>query len=182
MRTRRTNGLSLIGGALLLALAPLCASAQTNSNFGGPCPRFSPGSTVPAPPDLFSNNGQLTVNLSYNSMPDPNGNTRYCFTTPNGTESPTLHIKPGDTLTVIVKNNLPAPTSATSMAPTTNASSTVCGAATQDASSVNVHYHGTNTSPACHSDEVIHTLINSGQTFTYNIAFPKNEPPGLYWY
>jgi FtsP/CotA-like multicopper oxidase with cupredoxin domain len=114
-------------------------------------------------------------------MPDPNGNTRYCFTTPTGVESPTLHVKPGDTLTVIVKNDLPTPTSAASMAPATNAS-TVCGAATQDASSVNIHYHGTNTSPTCHSDEVIHTLINSGQTFTYNIVFPTDEPPGLYWY
>jgi FtsP/CotA-like multicopper oxidase with cupredoxin domain len=173
-------GLNLIIGALLVALAPL-ALAQTTSNFGNPCPRLTPGSTVPEPPSLFSKNGQLTVNLSYNTMPDPNGNTRYCFTTPNGTESPTLYVNPGDTLTVIVKNNLPQPASAASMAPATNAS-TVCGAATQNAASVNVHYHGTNTSPACHSDEVIHTLINSGQTFTYNVVFPSNEPPGLYWY
>jgi FtsP/CotA-like multicopper oxidase with cupredoxin domain len=49
-------------------------------------------------------------------------------------------------------------------------------------SSLNIHYHGTNTSPTCHSDEVIKTLINSGQTFQYNVAFPSNEPPGLYWY
>src|SRR5579863_3272217 len=139
MKMSTENGLSLIGGALLLALTPLCVSAQTNPNFGGPCPRLAPGSTVPEPPSLFSHDGQLTVNLSYNSMPDPNGNTRYCFTTPNGTESPTLFVKPGDTLTVIVKNNLPAPTSAASMAPATNASS-VCGAATQNGSSVNVHY------------------------------------------
>ena len=58
----------------------------------------------------------------------------------------------------------------------------VCRAATMDASSVNIHYHGTNTSPACHSDEVIHTLINSGDTFTYTVVFPSDEPPGLYWY
>jgi FtsP/CotA-like multicopper oxidase with cupredoxin domain len=178
----KEKGLRLISGMVLLALTALCALAQTNASFNGPCPRFAPGSTVFPPPDLFSQNGQLTVNLSYNTMPDPNGNTRYCFTTPNGTESPTLHVNPGDTLTVTVTNNLPAPTSAASMAPATNASSTVCGAATQNAASVNVHYHGTNTSPACHSDEVIHTLINSGQTFTYNVVFPSNEPPGLYWY
>jgi FtsP/CotA-like multicopper oxidase with cupredoxin domain len=58
----------------------------------------------------------------------------------------------------------------------------VCGAAVQDASSMNIHYHGTNTSPACHADQVIYTLVNSGQTFTYNLSFPENEPPGLYWY
>ncbi|HEY2713829.1 MAG TPA: multicopper oxidase domain-containing protein [Chthoniobacterales bacterium] len=49
-------------------------------------------------------------------------------------------------------------------------------------SSVNIHYHGTNTPPICHQDEVIHTIINSGQTFAYEIHIPKNEPPGLYWY
>ena len=51
-----------------------------------------------------------------------------------------------------------------------------------DSSSVNVHYHGTNTAPTCHSDEVIFTLINSGQSFTYNVHIPADEPSGLYWY
>src|SRR5215467_4487493 len=60
--------------------------------------------------------------------------------------------------------------------------STVCGAPDMTSSSVNVHYHGTNVSPTCHSDEVIRTIVNSGQTFTYNISFPADEPPGLYWY
>ncbi|MEI9930202.1 MAG: hypothetical protein WDM89_06550 [Rhizomicrobium sp.] len=32
----------------------------------------------------------------------------------------------------------------------------VCGDATMTISSVNMHFHGTNTSPKCHSDEVIH--------------------------
>ena len=48
--------------------------------------------------------------------------------------------------------------------------------------SVNLHYHGTNTAPVCHQDEVIKTLINSGETFVYDVKFPKDEPPGLYWY
>ncbi len=60
--------------------------------------------------------------------------------------------------------------------------SDLCGAATMDASSVNIHYHGTNTYPTCHQDEVIHTVINSGESFAYNVAFPADEPPGLYWY
>jgi FtsP/CotA-like multicopper oxidase with cupredoxin domain len=50
------------------------------------------------------------------------------------------------------------------------------------AASVNIHYHGTNTPPVCHQDEVIHTLINSGQSFRYEVVFPKDEPAGLYWY
>ena len=51
-----------------------------------------------------------------------------------------------------------------------------------NSSSVNIHYHGTNTAPKCHQDEVIKTLVNSGETFQYNVSFPSNEPPGLYWY
>ncbi len=50
------------------------------------------------------------------------------------------------------------------------------------AASVNMHFHGANASPKCHSDEVIHTLINSGESFTYTIKIPADEPPGLYWY
>ena len=160
-----------------LFMIPIRAAAQVS----GPCPRFAAGSTVANPPALFSNNGTLTVNLSYNTATDPDGRTLFCFTTPDGTESPTLHVLPGDHLIVNVTNNLPAPSLASAMQMSTNAA-TVCGASTMDASSVNVHYHGTNTSPACHSDEVIHTLINSGDTFSYNVAFPTDEPPGLYWY
>src|SRR5258708_11809810 len=116
----------------------------------------------------------------------------------DGTQSPTLHVHPGDTIIFTLKNALPPPTSASAFtlskrqtaaaeAAIANANkisiaSTVCGDATQNASSVNVHYHGTNTSPTCHSDEVIHTLINSGRTFQYQLHIPNNEPPGLYWY
>jgi FtsP/CotA-like multicopper oxidase with cupredoxin domain len=121
------------------------------------------------------------VNLSYDTGTDSDGRTLYCFTTPDGKESPTLHVKPGDHLIVHVKNNLPAPASTSAMQMATSASD-VCGSATMDASSVNIHYHGTNTAPKCHQDEVIHTIINSGESFTYNVTFPADEPPGLYWY
>jgi FtsP/CotA-like multicopper oxidase with cupredoxin domain len=50
------------------------------------------------------------------------------------------------------------------------------------ASSINIHYHGTNTPPVCHQDEVIQTLVNSGETFDYDLQIPPDEPPGLYWY
>jgi FtsP/CotA-like multicopper oxidase with cupredoxin domain len=161
---------------LALMLTPISLAAQ-----GSPCPRFAAGSTVTNPPARFSDDGVLTVNLSYNTAQDADGRTLYCFTTPDGTESPTLHVRPGDHLIINVKNNLPTPTAASAMQMATNAA-TVCGAATMDSSSVNIHYHGTNTSPTCHSDEVIHTIINSGDSFNYDVAFPRDEPPGLYWY
>jgi FtsP/CotA-like multicopper oxidase with cupredoxin domain len=51
-----------------------------------------------------------------------------------------------------------------------------------NASSVNLHYHGTNLAPVCGQDEVLHTYIDSGGSFTYDLHFPADEPPGLYWY
>jgi len=146
---------------------------------GASAPCLRPASnTVADPPALRSSGGNLTVNLSYNTSTDPAGRTLYCFTLPDGRLSPTLYVGPGDRMTVNVTNNLPAAAPASAMRMDSNA----CGADSMDGSSVNIHYHGLNISPACHSDEVIRTLINSGQTFTYNIAFPADEPPGLYWY
>jgi len=54
---------------------------------------------------------------------------------------------------------------------------TVCGATTMDDSSVNIHYHGTNTPPTCHQDEVIHTLINSGEPSPTMWRFPRTSRP-----
>lgn len=95
------------------------------------------------PPALFSQGGSLTVNLSYETAQDVQGRTLYCFTTPDGTESPTLHLHPGDHLKINVKNDLPAPVSSSSIQMATNASLT-CGSSMMNTSSVNIHYHGTN--------------------------------------
>ena len=143
---------------------------------GTVCPRFAPGSVVNPPVDLFSSGGTLTVNLTYHTDTDAAGRPIYCFTMPDGTESPTLHVNPGDHLTINLTNALPPATGGMTV-------NNPCGPSSlMDASSVNIHYHGTNMSPACHQDEVIHTLVNSGQNFTYNVTFPTDEPPGLYWY
>jgi FtsP/CotA-like multicopper oxidase with cupredoxin domain len=171
---------------LLVLSAPSVGSAAesnrlANSDAAGPCARFAAGSVVSNPTDLFSKHGVLTVNLSYNTQVDADGRTLYCFTTPDGTESPTLHVHPGDQLVVNVTNNLPAPVDTSNLRMSTSVSD-VCGASSMGPDSVNVHFHGTNTSPVCHQDEVIHTLINSGETFSYDVKFPKDEPPGLYWY
>jgi FtsP/CotA-like multicopper oxidase with cupredoxin domain len=171
---RLTRG---ILGALILALAATCALAQ------GVCPRFASGSTVTQPEDLFSQSGVLTVSFTYQTFVDENGLTRYCYVNSDGQQSPTLHVNPGDTIAMTVTNDVPA---GAAMPPMQMAESVtpskVCGDATMTATSVNVHFHGMNVLPVCHQDEVIHTLINSGSTFTYNLHIPPGQPPGLYWY
>jgi FtsP/CotA-like multicopper oxidase with cupredoxin domain len=141
-----------------------------------PCLRFNAGSVVHNPPALYSRDGVLDLRLSYQQTTDEAGRTLFCFMTPDGLQEPTLHVHAGDTLNITVTNNTPAsPVEEPFNSPN-------CGDTAMTGSSVNIHYHGTNVSPTCHQDDVTKTLINSGTTFQYSVNFPKNEPPGLYWY
>lgn len=166
----------------LIVVAQICAVAQTTftppavAPVPNPCPRFTAGSAIQNPVALFSSNGILAVNFSYQTRTDSAGRALYCFMTPGGLENPTLHVLPGDHLVITITNNTQAGMNPMEINPPN------CGAAFMNSSSVNIHYHGTNTSPTCGQDEVIKTVINFGQTFQYNVAFPSNEPPGLYWY
>ena len=177
----RLRGKALTALAMF-ALLQICAFAQTTftppavAPVPNPCPRFTAGSPVLNPVALFSSNGILAVNFSYQTTRDAEGRTLFCFMTPSGLENPTLHVNPGDHLVITVTNNTQAGMNPMELNPPN------CGATFMNSSSVNIHYHGTNTSPTCGQDEVIKTVVNSGQTFQYNVAFPSNEPPGLYWY
>jgi FtsP/CotA-like multicopper oxidase with cupredoxin domain len=141
-----------------------------------PCSRLTAGSIIHQPAALFSQNGVLNVQFSYQTTTDSAGRTLFCYMTPSGLEDPTLHVNAGDTLNITITNNTPSsPVEEVFNSPT-------CGDSSMTGSSVNIHYHGTNTSPQCHGDNVVKTLINSGTTFQYSLQFPSNEPPGLYWY
>jgi FtsP/CotA-like multicopper oxidase with cupredoxin domain len=107
--------------------------------------------------------------------------------TDTGSQEPTLHVNPGDTLTITVTNNTPQqPFGETYLAPNCGDSTVqytpLPSGITSTGSSVNIHYHGTNVTPQCGGDNVTTTLINSGTTFQYSFTFPFDEPPGLYWY
>jgi FtsP/CotA-like multicopper oxidase with cupredoxin domain len=150
-----------------------------------PCPRYPAGSVVQNPPALFSANGVLYVKFSYQQRTDSDGRQLFCFMTPDGLEDPTLHLRPGDHLILTVTNNAPNPTitpPGAPMLPMPVLNPPNCGNAQPTASSMNIHYHGTNVSPDCHQDNVLRTVVNPGETFQYTIAFPSNEPSGLYWY
>jgi FtsP/CotA-like multicopper oxidase with cupredoxin domain len=155
-----------------------------------PCARFAAGSVVQNPPALFSQNGVLNVRFSYQTTTDSVGRQLFCFMTPNGMENPTLHVNAGDTLNITVTNNTPfnpvGDTTEVYNAPncgdTTQLTQNPANSNGMTGGSMNIHYHGTNTSPACRGDNVVKTLINPGNTFSYSIQFPTNEPPGLYWY
>jgi FtsP/CotA-like multicopper oxidase with cupredoxin domain len=174
----------LPAAVVVITLVPALASAPAPANPAGapvspvsnPCARPPAGSIVQNPPALFSHSGILTARFSYQTRTDADGRTLLCFMTPDGLENPTLYVFPGDQIVLTVTNNTPAAPVEMKINPPN------CGASMMTESSVNLHYHGTNTSPTCHQDEVIQTVINSGQTFTYDLHIPPDEPPGLYWY
>jgi FtsP/CotA-like multicopper oxidase with cupredoxin domain len=174
-------------------LAPLCVLAQGSvPPVPNACQRFAAGSVVDNPPALFSQNGVLNVQFSYQSVTDSVGRQLFCFMTPDGLENPTLHVKAGDTLNITVTNNTPfndvgdndEPFNAPTCGDTTFEQQV--GTASQgfamSGGSMNIHYHGTNTTPQCHGDNVVKTLVNPQHTFQYSVQFPTDEPPGLYWY
>jgi FtsP/CotA-like multicopper oxidase with cupredoxin domain len=154
------------------------------------CLRYVAGSTVPAPPELESHNGVLEVTMKLVTATDLQGRVRFCYVTDTGLESPTLRVNPGDRLIIHFHNDLPPTSSDDEMAPLkiTLAAKNSTGKPTSACSGSmginvsNLHFHGTTVAPLCGQDETIHTLVQPGQSFDYNVQIPANEPPGLYWY
>jgi FtsP/CotA-like multicopper oxidase with cupredoxin domain len=83
---------------------------------------------------------------------------------------PTLRVRPGDTLRIVLDNRLPAD------APYTGPMNTFHGPNT-----TNLHTHGLHVSPAGNSDNVM-LEINGGQQFEYEIKIPEDHPAGTFWY
>ncbi len=178
------KAVKLARGLAFISLT-LVAFAQSGVGQDNPCTRYPIGSRVTEPVDLYSQHGVLKVDFNYETGVDDKGRQTFCFITPDGVQSPTLHVNPGDTLVITLTNLVPKEEGRHHDMPGMEISAAGeggCGASTMDSSSVNIHWHGTNTPPICHQDEVIHTIINSGETFVYQVHIPKNEPPGLYWY
>ena len=169
----------ILCGMLFAAAAMACCSGAALAD-GGVCPRPAAQSPVVNPPDIYSTNGVIDIQMNYQTSVDDSGRTLFCFVTSDGMEEPTLHVNPGDTIKIKLTNQVPQAPGGRSEVMSNG--TLTCGSATMTDSTVNMHFHGTNTSPTCHSDEVIHTLVNSGETFQYVLHIPKDEPPGLYWY
>jgi FtsP/CotA-like multicopper oxidase with cupredoxin domain len=196
--------------SLLRALIVLCVccgffarTVRSQSTPAEKCPRPAPGSPVSEPAELRSANGELHVQFSFRSEVDAAGLTRYCYIADNGAESPTLRVRPGDTLTISLKNELSAPgpaanatnpaASSTSGTSATSAGSVAmhhtsprkscAGDGVMIATATNLHFHGLAIPPTCHQDEVLTTsVLPSDSAYEYRVQIPANQPPGLYWY
>ena len=170
--------------AVAIALATIALPATVRAAqpaTAGRCSEMPPGAAVEPPPNLYSAGGALDVDMDYVTSLARDGRTLFCFRTAGGLQSPTLHVRPGETLNLTLHNRVPA-LPAGSPARVMSGRHNTCGSALMTGTSVNIHFHGTNTSPTCGADEVVHTLVGSGETFHYHLKFPADEPSGLYWY
>ena len=181
-----TSNCRSVEAALLLTLGFLGIQGAPAAQAPG-CPARPPaGSLVGEPEDLRSTQGELHVDLTYRTSVDAQGETHFCYVSPDGKEAPTLRVKPGDLLVMRLINAEPKAASAPPPQAAhnhTHTKNTGCTSGTMGATATNVHFHGLTVPPVCHQDDVLNTLIEAGdQPFEYRLRIPPNEPPGLYWY
>jgi FtsP/CotA-like multicopper oxidase with cupredoxin domain len=168
---RPAQGMLVIDSAEMAALPLDAGRVQA-------CARPAEGSIARSPANLVIRNGnpavQFTLRQVNEGFNDPDGNpvVRRCYVYNGGNGSaiaPTIRIRPGDTLTLNVKNELPP-------GPGMNMPDMPAGNTT------NLHYHGLNASPRAPQDEAIKTAIAPGQIYTYKLKIPNDAPPGMDWY
>ena len=151
------------------------------------CQRPASGSVVAEPEDIRSENGVLKLELTIRSSVEADGHVRYCYLAKDGSEAPNVRVKPGDWVTLSLKNDIevPPPSVANSMK-MGNPGKPMPGACTKTEMtpvSTNLHFHGLTVPPVCHQDEVLTTMIQAGDApFEYRFQIPPDEPPGMYWY
>ncbi|HTV58022.1 MAG TPA: multicopper oxidase domain-containing protein [Verrucomicrobiae bacterium] len=142
---------------------------------------------MPEPADLRSHDGVLKVNLTIYDYKDAGGTIRYCYVDDKGDQSPNLRLKPGDLLILHLKDDLKELEPAAGSAPQSGMKMVIgqgpCISGPMTDTSTNLHFHGLTIPPVCHQDDVLKTIVNSGDPpFEYRFHIPENEPPGLYWY
>jgi FtsP/CotA-like multicopper oxidase with cupredoxin domain len=150
---------------------------------------------------LRSSHGVLNVELAVRDHRESDGTMRYCYVLPDGSQSPTLRLHPGDLLILKLRNELKgappqakagltgqAQGSQASVANTPELHSATpspdpCTSGMMSPTSTNLHFHGLTVPPLCHQDDVLKTSIQPGEPpFEYRFRIPEDEPPGLYWY
>ena len=181
----RCRALAIAGCALACFAIPGRALAQKAAP--EPCPvRPAAGSVVREPKDLSSRNGVLRVDFAYRDFLDARGQMHYCYVSKDGSEAPTLRLKPGDLLILRLRNEVRVAAPAPGAREPEGAMAGMRGECTgsgMTSASTNLHFHGLTVPPVCHQDDVLNTFVQpGGRPFEYRFRIPRNEPPGLYWY
>ena len=114
------------------------------------------GEVFREPEQLTSQEGVLEVRLEAASGSHRVGGREVTTLGYNGgLPGPTLRVRPGDLLRIVLVNNLDEPT--------------------------NLHVHGLHVSPEGNGDNVF-VHVDPGGSFTYEHAIGADHPPGVFWY
>jgi FtsP/CotA-like multicopper oxidase with cupredoxin domain len=149
-----------VAPGLVLAGCGLDGGGATDAPIRSSSPGASFGLTAEpdlfSPPALTSANGLLQAELSVAPAMVPyEGGTRWALTVNGTTPGPTLRVKPGDILRVLLNN--------------------------RTEHSTNLHTHGLHVSPQGNSDNPF-IEVRPGERFLYEFAIPEDQPGGLFWY
>src|ERR1700722_16279628 len=163
---RLVANVSSCGLIILAAGIGTAGTAYGRESPHDPCSRPTPGSAVPEPEDLRSQDGVLKLELAIRNFKEKDGSTRYCYLLADGTQSPTLRLNPGDLLVLSLKNELSESGFASSnelrLRAKTKVSSDPCTSGAMTPTSTNLHFHGLTLPPVCHQDAVLRTSIQWG--------------------
>ena len=161
----------------------LLAAGVAHSQMGDrTCPRPRVGGVAVPPKDLYSSDGVLKVELSFQTFTDIYGRRFYCYIAGDGSQSPTLRVKTGDEVVLKLKNEIAAGQAGAHALHEMEVHGP-CGSGKMTASTTNLHFHGLSIRPSCHQDEVLSTLVQPSESgYEYRFRIPANQPPGLYWY
>jgi len=124
-------------------------------------------------PDVVNRtaNGAVTTTLTVRYGDNFIGECKVHLRSYNGKlVGPTLRARPGDTLRITLKNDLPHEDD------TGHVTNTI-----GMLNHTNLHTHGLHVSPVGNSDNVL-LDIEPGETFEYEIKIPPDHTPGTYWY
>ena len=155
----------------LLALPALAAGASYMLNTSYSLPSAL-RNTFAEPTKISSSNGALSVTLSVEAYRVTNElfsyTTRaYCYNGVCAVPGPTISVKPGDTLTIILENNLAYDNGVEIMNTMHTPNVT------------NIHTHGLHIGPDVDN---IFISVNGGETHTYVYNIPRDHTPGTHWY
>jgi FtsP/CotA-like multicopper oxidase with cupredoxin domain len=182
----RAFALGTVAASALLAAG--AASAQSNKDVAEPPQLKKHGANPNQPFDPASKEVRLDLNIEYvdgviyNPRTGLDDKVRLRSYTQDGLPlperfvSPSINVRPGDTLRVKLNNRLPQTTT-----------SYDAGCASTDHNTphcfngTNLHVHGLNVNPSGNGDNVL-LSINPGVSFEYEYAIAPEHPAGTFWY
>lgn len=166
------------------ALAAGCSTAQvppstdTTSLFQGSDPTQPPvrSQTLRQLEVRRSSQGVLATSLTVQYGDNVIGNDKVRLRSYEGKlVGPTLRVRPGDTLRVAFRNDLPGDPDA---APHAHHSNTENPAVFND---TNLHTHGLHVSPRDPADNVL-LILGPGAKHDFEFKIPEDHPAGTFWY